>query len=145
MFKVNVTIFFVTMLVFIFKLKCCVHYSVLAQFFSYHMFDFVAVTVSYNVHCGIIAVTVHTSYMNMVNTFDTVNMKNMLLDFVNIYVLRNFSRNKSRTSLRFFTAFMNMKTATQIESTESIMLISVNRIITAPTRTTSQPKTSSSI
>ena len=56
-----------------------------------------------------------------------------------------FSKNKSNTSFKFLIAFTNIKTETPIDISGSIIFISVKFIITAPTKTTAHPKTSSNI
>ena len=55
----NVTIFFATIFTLIFKFECYMTNSMLFQFFANFMFNFVVLTRANNVHCSIVALSIH--------------------------------------------------------------------------------------
>ena len=77
------TVFFMAMLFFVLKLKCCMNNTVFTQFMSYFFFNLMVVAFCYNMHCGINMKAVHTPYVNMVNINYTVNATDIFLDFGN--------------------------------------------------------------
>jgi hypothetical protein len=67
-----------------FKFKRCVGDAVFLQFFAHTLFDGMRIPLCYNMHRGIIRLTVHTPNMNMVHTENAFNLANMLRKFMNV-------------------------------------------------------------
>ena len=93
------TLLIVAMLVFRFKLKGSVADTVFTQFFADFLFYLMGIRICDDVHGGIVVMTVHAPYMDMVNTENTVDFRYMMRDFVYICSVGSFFKEKIN---RFF-------------------------------------------
>ena len=67
-----------------FKFKCCMTYAVFLQFRTDFYFDLVRIRICYNVHSCVVALTIHTPNVDVVNILYTVNLSNVSFNFINI-------------------------------------------------------------
>ena len=81
---------FAAMLVFCFEFKGCVNDAVLLQFRTDSLFDLVRSGVCYNVHGGVVTLTVHAPNVNVVNALYAFNCGDVFSDFVNVNAVGRF-------------------------------------------------------
>ena len=87
---VDGAILFVTMLAGGFKLQGSMGNTVLGKFFAYGFLNMVRVSLGYYVQRCIIAVSVHTPNVYVVNILHTIDMQKMLANFVYVDAVRRF-------------------------------------------------------
>ena len=90
----NVAMLIAALLALIFKLECNVPNAVLVQLLAYCRFYCFLITVCNNMHRCIIALSVHTPNMDMMNTKHSVDVENVILYLVDLNASRHFFKEK---------------------------------------------------
>ena len=96
----NVAMLFCALLTLTFKLKSNVPNAVLVQLLAYCRFYCFLITVCNNMHRCIIALSVHTPNMDMMNTKHSVDVKNMLLNLVYLNASRHLFKEELKHLLK---------------------------------------------
>ena len=75
---VYVTVSLATVLALTLKLERRVHYSVLGELLAHGVLDCLRLAACYYVHSGVVALTVHTPYVHVVNAQHSVDLADVL-------------------------------------------------------------------
>jgi len=90
----GMTMDIVTVLALGFKLKCSVADTVLTKLLAYVLLDLVMISAGDHVHSGIILLSIHAPYMNMMNVEDAGYLADMLLYLVYLDAVGSFFKKK---------------------------------------------------